>query len=71
MNICMFVALAGMTVCFFMGILVGLACRSKPLKPVEPEVSDAARRRKFEADQKALQDCLSYSIDVAYQTDGE
>ena len=56
---------------FILGLLVGLLHREKPMLPVVPVVSDNAERRKAEADQKALQDCMNYSIDVAYKTNGD
>ena len=56
---------------FIVGVLVGLGRREKPLEPVVPMIPYDVQKKKFEADQKALQDCMNYSIDVAYQTNGE
>ena len=42
--------------------------REKPLLPVEPAVPDRIKQLEYEADQKALAECLNYSIDVAYRT---
>ena len=50
---------------FFMGLL---GFREKPLLPVEPAVPDRIKQLEYEADQKALAECLNYSIDVAYRT---
>ena len=56
---------------FLVGVLVGLGRREKPLKPVVPMIPYDVQKKKFEADQKALQDCMNYSIDVAYKIDGD
>ena len=56
---------------FLVGVLVGLGRREKPLEPVVPMIPYDVQKKKLEADQKALQDCMNYSIDVAYQTNGE
>ena len=56
---------------FLVGVLVGLGRREKPLQPIVPMSPYDVQKKKFEADQKALQDCMDYSIDVAYQTNGE
>ena len=56
---------------FLVGVLVGLGRREKPLEPIVPMIPYDVQKKKFEADQKALQDCMNYSIDVAYQTNGE
>lgn len=50
---------------FFIGFFLGRGCREQPLMPVEPEV-DQEKQLRFEAEQKALADCMNYSIDVAY-----
>ena len=50
---------------FFIGFFTGRDCREQPLMPVEPEV-DREKQLRFEAEQKALADCMNYSIDVAY-----
>jgi hypothetical protein len=50
---------------FFIGFFLGRCRREQPLKPVEPEV-DREKQLRFEAVQKALSDCMNYSIDVAY-----
>ena len=50
---------------FFIGFFLGSGCREQPLMPVEPEV-DREKQLRFEAEQKALADCMNYSIDVAY-----
>ena len=50
---------------FFIGFFIGRAVREQPLMPVEPEV-DREKQLRFEAEQKALADCMNYSIDVAY-----
>ncbi len=50
---------------FFIGFFLGRGCREQPLMPVEPEV-DREKQLRFEAEQKALADCMNYSIDVAY-----
>ncbi len=60
---------AAVILAFLLGMLIGLGKREKPLMPVVPMVPYDVQKRKFEADQKALQDCLSYSIDVAYGID--
>ena len=56
---------------FLVGVLVGLGRREKPLRPVVPMIPYDVQKKKFEADQKALQDCMNYSIDVAYKIDGD
>ena len=56
---------------FILGLVVGLLHREKAMLPVVPVVSDNAERIRAEADQKALQDCMNYSIDVAYKTNGD
>ena len=56
---------------FLVGVLVGLGRREKPLEPIVPMIPYDVQKKKFEANQKALQDCMNYSIDVAYQTNGE
>ena len=68
----MFVVMAGtlaVLAAFFIGIFTGRALREspKPMMPIVPMVPDDVQRQKYEADQKALQDCLNYSIDVAYK----
>ena len=50
---------------FFFGFFLGRGGREQPLMPVEPEV-DQEKQLRFEAEQKALADCMNYSIDVAY-----
>ena len=40
--------------------------KEKPLPPVEPAAPDKIKQLEYEADQKALAECLNYSIDVAY-----
>ena len=50
---------------FFIGFFVGRGCREQVMPPVEPQV-DEEKRLRFEAEQKALADCMNYSIDVAY-----
>ena len=50
---------------FFIGFFVGRGCRETPLLPVEPQV-DEEKKLRFEAEQKALADCMNYSVDVAY-----
>ena len=50
---------------FFIGFFVGRGCRETPLMPVEPQV-DEEKKLRFEAEQKALADCMNYSIGVAY-----
>ena len=50
---------------FFIGFFTGRGCRETPLMPVEPQV-DEEKKLRFEAEQKALADCMNYSIDVAY-----
>ena len=42
--------------------------KEKPLLPVVPAVPDRIKQLEYEADQKALAECLNYSIDVAYRT---
>ena len=56
---------------FILGLLVGLLHREKAMLPVVPAASDDAQRLRAEADRKALQDCMNYSIDVAYKTNGD
>ena len=52
---------------FASGFFTGLGFRKeKPLLPVEPAVPDRIKQLEYEADQKALAECLNYSIDVAY-----
>ena len=46
---------------FFMGFR-----KEKPLLPIEPAKPDRIKQLEYEADQKALAECLNYSIDVAY-----
>ena len=50
---------------FFIGFFVGRGCREAPMLPVEPQV-DEEKKLRFEAEQKALADCMNYCIDVAY-----
>ena len=50
---------------FFIGFFVGRGCREQVMLPVEPQV-DEEKKLRFEAEQKALADCMNYSIDVAY-----
>ena len=55
-------------VTFASGFFTGLGFRKeKPLLPVEPAVPDRIKQLEYEADQKALAECLNYSIDVAYK----
>ena len=54
-------------VTFASGFFTGLGFREKPLLPVEPAVPDRIKQLEYEADQKALAECLNYSIDVAYK----
>ena len=65
----LFAAVAVMA--FLVGVLVGLGRREKPLKPIVPMIPYDVQKKKFEADQRALQDCMNYSIDVAYKIDGD
>ena len=60
------VATVTMLVAFTCGFFVGRSHREKPLLPVEPVVPDKIKQLEYEADQKALMDCLNYSVDVAY-----
>ncbi len=54
---------------FASGFFMGLGFRrEKPLLPVVPAVPDRIKQLEYEADQKALAECLNYSIDVAYRT---
>ena len=53
---------------FASGFFMGRGSREKPLLPVEPAVPDKIKQLEYEADQKALAECLNYSIDVAYRT---
>ena len=50
---------------FFIGFFTGRGCREQPMLPVEPQV-DEEKKLRFEAEQKALADCMNYSVDVAY-----
>ena len=50
---------------FLIGFFTGRGCREQPMLPVEPQV-DEEKKLRFEAEQKALADCMNYSIDVAY-----
>ena len=52
---------------FASGFFMGRGFREKPLLPVEPAVPDRIKQLEYEADQKALAECLNYSIDVAYK----
>ena len=52
---------------FASGFFMGRGSREKPLLPVEPAVPDKIKQLEYEADQKALAECLNYSIDVAYK----
>ena len=52
---------------FASGFFVGRGFREKPLYPVEPAVPDRIKQLEYEADRKALAECLNYSIDVAYK----
>ena len=64
----MLLGCAGMLItllAFFIGFFLGRAVREQPLMPVEPEV-DREKQLRIEAEQKALADCMNYSIDVAY-----
>ena len=51
---------------FLLGFFTGRGFREKPLLPVEPAVPDRIKQLEYEADQRALADCLNYSIDIAY-----
>ena len=51
---------------FASGFFMGLGFREKPLLPIEPAKPDRIKQLEYEADQKALAECLNYSIDVAY-----
>ena len=52
---------------FASGFFMGRGFRKeKPLLPVEPAVPDRIKQLEYEADRKALAECLNYSIDVAY-----
>ena len=52
---------------FVSGFFMGLGFRrEKPLLPIEPAKPDRIKQLEYEADQKALAECLNYSIDVAY-----
>ena len=55
---------------FGSGFFMGRGFREKPLLPVEPAVPDKIRQLEYEADRKALAECLNYSIDVAYGRGG-
>ena len=50
---------------FFIGFFTGRGCREQPMLPVEPQV-DEEKKLRFEADQKALADCLNYNTGIAY-----
>ena len=50
---------------FFIGFFTGRALREQPVPPAEPQV-DEEKKLRFEAEQKALADCMNYCIDVAY-----
>ena len=52
---------------FASGFFMGLGFREKPLLPIEPAKPDRIKQLEYEADQKALAECLNYSIDVAYK----
>ena len=53
---------------FASGFFMGLGFRrEKPLLPIEPAIPDRIKQLEYEADQKALAECLNYSIDVAYK----
>ena len=52
---------------FASGFFMGRGSREKPLLPVEPAAPDRIKQLEYEADQKALAECLNYSIDVAYK----
>ena len=54
-----------MLLAFFIGFFTGRAMRDQPMLPAEPQV-DEEKKLRFEAEQKALADCMNYSIDVAY-----
>ena len=53
---------------FASGFFMGLGFHEKPLLPIEPAKPDRIKQLEYEADQKALAECLNYSIDVAYRT---
>ena len=50
---------------FLMGFFIGRGSREQPSVCAEPEV-DQEKKLRFEEEQKALADCMNYSIDVAY-----
>ena len=50
---------------FFIGFFTGRALRGQPVMPAEPQV-DEEKKLRFEAEQKALADCMNTGIDVAY-----
>ena len=52
---------------FASGFFMGRGSREKPLLPIEPAKPDRIKQLEYEADQKALAECLNYSIDVAYK----
>ena len=53
---------------FASGFFMGLGSRKeKPLLSVVPAVPDRIKQLEYEADQKALAECLNNSIEVAYK----
>ena len=56
---------------FASGFFTGRGFREKPLLPIEPAKPDRIKQLEYEADQKALAECLNYSIDVAYKTNSQ
>ena len=50
---------------FFIGFFMGRGCHESPMLPVEPQV-DEEKKLRFEAEQKALADCLNYNVNIAY-----
>ena len=52
---------------FASGFFMGRGSREKPMLPIEPAKPDRIKQLEYEADQKALAECLNYSIDVAYK----
>ena len=61
------------TMIFALGFILGhRAAKAEPLMPVAPQKNEAPQmdeetRLRIEADEKAFQDCMNYSMEDAYR----
>lgn len=52
---------------FSCGFLIGMKLKTAP--EMRAAIPDAEKQRRFEEDMKAFEDCMNYSLDVAYGRD--